>query len=112
VSYEVVPLRPFERQLKRLIKKFPSLKAEIATLAGALETTPRLGTSIGSGCYKIRIAITSKGGGKSGGGRLITHVRVTHERVYLLSIYDKSESDTLSDKELKALLALLPREKR
>lgn len=54
------------------------------------------------------MSIASKGGGKSGGGRVITHVRVTSERVYLLSIYDKSEKDTLTDKQLKALMALLP----
>ncbi|MFZ1618225.1 MAG: type II toxin-antitoxin system RelE/ParE family toxin [Flavobacteriales bacterium] len=67
-----------------------------------------MGTSIGNGCYKIRLSIASKGGGKSGGSRVITHVRVTSERVYLLSIHDKSEKDTLTDKEIKGLLALLP----
>lgn len=108
MSFEIVPLRPFEKQLKRLIRKFPSLKAEIASLALALASSPRTGTSIGNGCYKIRLSIASKGGGKSGGSRVITHVRVTSERVYLLSIYDKSEKDTLTDKEIKVLLALLP----
>jgi hypothetical protein len=108
VSYEVIPLKPFERQLKRLVRKFPSLKREITELASELELTPGKGTSIGHGCRKIRLSIASKGGGKSGGSRVITHVRVTSERVYLLSIYDKSEKDTLTDKELKALLALLP----
>jgi len=108
VSFEVVPLRPFEKQLKRLIRKFPSLKREIASLAEELGSIPRMGTSIGNGCYKIRLSIASKGGGKSGGSRVITHVRVTNKRVYLLSIYDKSEKDTLTDKEIKGLLALLP----
>ncbi len=108
MSFEVVPLRPFEKQLKRLVKKFPSLRREIAELAAELEETPSIGTGIGNGCFKIRLSVASKGGGKSGGSRVITHVRVTSERVYLLSIYDKSEKDTLSEKELKALLALIP----
>ncbi len=69
---------------------------------------PTLGTPIGKGSYKIRLAIASKGKGKSGGGRVITHVRVVSSRVYMLSLYDKSEKDTLSDKELKELLALIP----
>ncbi len=110
MSFEIIPLKPFERQLKRLVRKFPSLKNEIIGLVGALETNPNQGTSIGQGCWKIRLSIASKGGGKSGGSRVITHVRVTSERVYLLSIYDKSEQDTLTDKELKALLSLIPKE--
>ncbi len=108
MNFEVVPLKPFERQLKRLVRKFPSLKREITELAAALAEDPNKGTSIGQGCRKIRLSMASKGGGKSGGSRVITHVRVTSERIYLLSIYDKSDKDTLSDKEIKGLLALLP----
>ena len=67
-----------------------------------------MGTSIGNGCYKIRLSVASKGGGKSGGSRVITHVQLTNERIYLLSIYDKSEKDTLTDKEIKGLLSMLP----
>lgn len=107
MSFEIVPLRSFEKQLKRLVRKFPSLKREITTLANELETNPMKGTGIGNGCYKIRLSIASKGGGKSGGGRIITHVRVTSERVFLLSIYDKSEKDTLTDKEIKGLLTTI-----
>ncbi|MFT3884823.1 MAG: hypothetical protein QM724_05150 [Flavobacteriales bacterium] len=76
MSFEVIPLRPFEKQLKRLVKKYPSLKAEIAALTGRLEKDPQQGTSLGRKCYKIRLAITSKGSGKSGGARVVTHVRV------------------------------------
>lgn len=108
MSFEVVPLKPFERQLKRLIRKFPSLKKEIMELASELEVHPNKGTGIGHGCWKIRLSIASKGGGRSGGSRVITHVRVTSSRVYLLSIYDKSEKDTLTDKELNGLLAMIP----
>ena len=108
MSFDIIPLRPFEKQLKRLVKKFPSLKEEIAVLADQLSEKPELGTGIGHACYKIRLAIVAKGGGKSGGGRVITHIRVSGKRVYLLSIFDKSEKDTLTDKELKALLALIP----
>lgn len=77
-------------------------------LVSELEKAPKQGTGIGHGCWMIGLSIASKGGGKSGGSRVITHVRVMSERVYLLSIYDKSEKDTLTNKELKALLALLP----
>lgn len=111
MSFEVIPLRPFERQLKRLVKKYPSLKVDITDLVARLQTDPSQGTRIGQGCWKIRLSIGSKGGGKSGGSRVITHVRVTSKRVFLLSIYDKSEQETLTDKELKSLLALIPSER-
>lgn len=108
MSYSVIPLRPFEKQLKRLAGKYPSLKTEFAALVVNLSQDPEVGTALGGGSFKIRLAIASKGKGKSGGGRVITHVKVVSSRVYLLAIYDKSEKDTLSDRELKELLALIP----
>jgi hypothetical protein len=52
-----------------------------------------LGIPLGNNCFKIRIAVASKGKGKSGGGRIITHFAIRDATVYLLSIYDKSEKD-------------------
>ena len=54
------------------------------------------------------MAITSKGKGKSGGSRVITHWHISQTTVYLLSIYDKSEKESISDKELKELLNHIP----
>ena len=50
------------------------------------------------------MAITSKGQGKSGGARIITFVQVIETTIFLLSIYDKADIVTLSDKELKERL--------
>lgn len=50
------------------------------------------------------MAITSKSRGKSGGTRVITCVKVVQQNVFLLSIYDKSEKETLGDNELIILL--------
>lgn len=55
-------------------------------------------------CFKIRFAITSKGKGKSGGGRLITLIKIMDDQIYLVTVYDKSETPTVSDKRLKELL--------
>jgi hypothetical protein len=72
-----------------------------------LEVNPQQGTPIGNDCFKIRLAISIKGKGKSGGGRIITHVQVNKNRVFLVSIYDKAEQDNLNDKELLELLKLI-----
>jgi mRNA-degrading endonuclease RelE of RelBE toxin-antitoxin system len=104
MSYNILPIPPFDRQLKRLSKKYPSLKAEYLSLINSLEQSPEQGKNLGNNCYKIRLSIASKGKGKSGGARIITNFIVSEKTVYLLSIYDKSEKDNLTDKELSELL--------
>ncbi len=102
MSFEIIATPPFERELKQLSKKYPSLKKDIAALGTEIMFNPKLGSSIGHDCYKIRMAISSKGKGKSGGARVITHVKITATTIFLLSIYDKSETDTISDQEIIA----------
>ncbi|OYU95381.1 MAG: hypothetical protein CFE21_09530 [Bacteroidetes bacterium B1(2017)] len=104
MSYKVKTIGVFEKQAKRLIKKYASLKEELRQLVNELKENPEQGTSIGKSCYKIRISIASKGKGKSGGARIISTIVVTEATVYLLSIYDKSEKENLTDKELEELL--------
>ncbi|MFC3365963.1 type II toxin-antitoxin system RelE/ParE family toxin [Pedobacter fastidiosus] len=70
-----------------------------------MKIEPEIGIPIGKNCYKIRIAIASKGKGKSGGARIITNFVVSDGIVYLLAIYDKSEKDNITDKELLELLS-------
>ena len=50
------------------------------------------------------MSIASKGKGKSGGARVITCFKIANKTVYLLTIFDKSEKENLSDKEIKELL--------
>lgn len=108
MSYSVKTIPQFERQAKRLVKKYASLKIELLEIAQKLKTEQALGTSIGKNCHKIRISIASKGKGKSGGARIITTFVVKDSIVYLLSVYDKSEKDSISDKELDELLSNIP----
>ncbi len=104
MSYNIKTLSKFDKNLKALIKKYPSLKLEFINFVKTLKENPLQGTQIGKNCYKIRIAIASKGKGKSGGARLITHIVVTKEIIYLLTIYDKSSKESISDNELIELL--------
>jgi mRNA-degrading endonuclease RelE of RelBE toxin-antitoxin system len=104
MSYNVIATPKFKRELKRLVKKFQSLKNEFGLLIDELIQNPTTGTSIGNDCYKIRLAIASKGKGKSGGARVITYVLVRNQIVYLLDIYDKSEQANITDKELLLLI--------
>lgn len=107
MSFEVKYSPVFERAIKRLAKKYPSVGSDLAKLISELAEEPRKGTPLGKDCYKVRMAIRSKGKGLSGGARVITCVKVVKSTVILLTVYDKSETDTISDKELGRLLALI-----
>lgn len=104
MSYNVELSDNFKKEAKRLIKKYPSLKAELNKLFGLLEENPTMGTHLGNNIYKIRLAIDSKNAGKSGGARVMSFVQVTGTTVLLFSIYNKGEKDSISDKEIKAFL--------
>jgi mRNA-degrading endonuclease RelE of RelBE toxin-antitoxin system len=104
MSFEIRTIDPFERELKKLSKKYPSVKNDVLDLAEELIENPLMGESLGKDCYKIRMAITSKNKGKSGGSRIITCVKIIDEKIFLLSIYDKSEQEDIEDKALNQLL--------
>ena len=108
MSYKVSSIPLFDKQAKRLIKKYPSLKNDLSTFFETLKEEPEQGTAIGNNFYKVRLAIGSKGKGKSGGARVITYVKVVETMVILTSIYDKSEKSTLTDKELDQIFKLVP----
>ena len=107
MSYNILSIEPFDRQLKRLQKKYPSLKSEMAALIQTLEENPFRGVPLVNSCYKIRVAIAGKGRGKSGGARVISYVQIVENTVYLLSIYDKSKAETIADKQIDNLLKLI-----
>ena len=94
----------FKKEVKRLSKKYPSLSTDLRNLLTDLEANPQLGEPLGQDCYKIRLRITSKNRGKSGGSRIITYVQILDDVVYLLKLYDKSEQSTISDDELDRLI--------
>lgn len=107
MSFSVIPSDKFKKEAKRLSKKYPSLKEELAELNDTLASQPETGTTLGNDTYKIRLAIKSKGKGKSGGGRVITYVVKDNKEVYLLTIYDKSEFENVDDKTLKNIIQSL-----
>ena len=104
MRHSVKAIKPFEREAKKLIKKYPSLQSELLALIQDLKKYPYQGTSLGKNCNKIRLAIKSKGKGKSGGARVIVYAAISENTVFLLTIFDKSDKENISDKELKKIL--------
>ena len=106
----------FKAELKPLLKKYPSLPDDLLQLEEDLKKNPQLGSDLGKNAYKIRLRIKSKGKGKRSGARVISfveHVVIlglelaeNETTVNLISIYDKGETDTITDNELKKLIHL------
>lgn len=112
MNYRIRTHKVFDKEAKRLGKKYPSLKKDLIALGNGLLENPLLGVDLGNGFRKIRLAIASKGKGKSHGARVITYteavVNVDEEGVVtLLYIYDKGERDTITAAEIAALKATL-----
>ena len=103
MSLRIEALPNFARELKQLRKKYSSVLQDLSGLLAELAEVPTLGVPLGNNCYKIRLAIRSKGQGKSGGARVITCVISVKDSITLLSIYDKSAQDTIADEQLRKL---------
>jgi len=107
---KIVISNNFEREAKRFLKKYNSLKSELKILYSELNINPLIGTPIGNDARKIRLKVKSKGKGKRGGLRVITYLEVDilfdeiSNTLFLLTIYDKSETDTISEKEILRII--------
>jgi mRNA-degrading endonuclease RelE of RelBE toxin-antitoxin system len=105
----------FKKQAKKLLKKYASLRNELMELESILLNNPYHGTKLNENLYKIRVAVKSKGKGKSGGLRAITYLETEvviltesmsnfEITVNLIAIYDKSETENITSKEITELI--------
>lgn len=105
--FDIIPTPDFERSFKVLAKRHRSLKNDILDFSRSLQENPFQGVELSPGIRKIRMAIASKGKGKSGGARVITYTVIAAEmagRVYLMQIYDKSDFSTVELSVLKDMV--------
>ena len=104
MSYNILNTAEFSKELKKISKKYPSLKNDYLSLLYSLKENPTLGKSLGNNVFKIRMSIKSKSAGKIGGARVITFVRVIANEILMISIYDKSDQENISEKEINERL--------
>ncbi len=109
MSFSLELTENFKKEAKRLSKKYPSIKTDLEELGKVLSENPSTGKHLGNQIYKVRLAIKSKGKGKSGGVRVMTQIKVVKQTVYLFSIYDKGEKENISDKEIRELIKDIPK---
>jgi len=94
----------FRIAFKRLKKRYKSMEADFERLLASLLADPMQGVELEGGARKIRMAITSKGKGKSGGARVIIRVRIIETELQLLYIYDKSDFENVKDSYLRDIM--------
>ncbi|MDO5523490.1 MAG: type II toxin-antitoxin system RelE/ParE family toxin [Bacteroidia bacterium] len=107
MNYRIVLDPPFQKEVKRLSKKYKSFKADLLKFQEELLLNPTAGIHLGGNIRKVRMAIGSKGRGKSHGARVITvtiSMDIENAEINLLFIYDKAERDNISSKEIIALI--------
>ena len=100
MSCSIITYETFDRAAKKLAKRYNSFKADLARLFARLERHPDDGVNLGGGLRKVRMAVSSKGRGKSGGARVITLTVVAscdETTVGLLYVYDKSDRENITD---------------
>jgi len=104
MSYKIIPSEHFEKDVKKLLKKYRSIKKDLVILLQELKESPFSGTPLGNNCYKIRVPNSSIPTGKRGGFRTISLIKIEKETVILLTIYSKSEKENISDNEISDIL--------
>lgn len=97
----------FSTEAKRLSKKYPSFVEDLKSFQKSLLENPDQGVLLAPGIRKIRLAIKSKGKGKSGGARVITYTLVSKDEqgIVLLLIYDKEDASSVKTDVVKRIIA-------
>jgi mRNA-degrading endonuclease RelE of RelBE toxin-antitoxin system len=106
MSYSLVALPTFSIKLKKLAKKYKKIKFDLQALQKELISNPKIGIALQHNCYKIRVANSSTQTGKSGGFRVFYYFLDNNNKIFLMSIYSKTQKENLSDTELLELLKI------
>jgi len=107
MKVEIITTPTFDREFKRLKKKYNSLPGDLAIFESELLDNSNIGVDLGGNIRKVRVAVKSKNKGKRGGVRVITYtliLRLTDKTIFLITLFDKSEKENISDAEIKQII--------
>lgn len=104
MNLNIKTLSCFDKDVKKLFKKYKQLPRDLKVLKEELSQNPKSGIELGNGCYKIRLANSSIPTGKSGGFRVIYYYIDEDNNLYLMSIYSKNELENIDDKIILQIL--------
>lgn len=104
VGFDIEETDTFAKAIKKLQKRFKSVEDDCDSFIQSIKTVDELGIHLGNGVYKVRIANSNKKSGKSSGYRMISYLKLIDKKLYLMYIYDKSDLDSVSEKEIDELI--------
>ena len=104
MNLNIKTLSCFNKDVKKLFKKYKQLPNDLKLLRDELSENPKSGIELGNGCYKIRLANSSIPTGKSGGFRIIYYYIDSDDNLYLMSMYSKNELENIDDKIILNIL--------
>ncbi len=102
----IEPTPQFKKDAKSLFKKYKKLTHDLEQLNSILLHNPQSGTPLGNNLFKLRIPNSSIPTGKSGGFRVITYC-LTDETLFLLTIYSKSDRESITSNEINEIIETL-----
>ena len=111
MSLEIVLTDYFKSGFKKLSKRHKSLADDLESFIRELRENPDSGVEIIPHVRKVRMAIKSKGRGKSGGARVITYDAYVSEKngtLYLVLIYDKANTDNVKKNVIEDIIKNIP----
>ena len=103
MNFNIETIPRFEKDVKKLKKKFPKIKTDLIELTNNLLVNPELGIHLGESIFKIRIPNSSIPTGKSGGFRIIIYYKV-NDTLYLVTMYSKTEQDNILTEKLRKII--------
>jgi hypothetical protein len=103
-AFSVFESSAYQHSKKQLKKRFRLIDSDVNKFLHSLESVDDLGISLGDGIYKVRIANSDKNKGKSAGYRLITLLKIVDTEIYLIYLYDKSDLENITEKELDEMI--------
>lgn len=104
MNFKINTIPRFEKDVKKLKKKFPKIKNDLVKFIDELSSNPELGINLGENIFKVRIPNSSIPAGKSGGFRVITYYK-TDDTLYLITIYSKTEQDNILTDKLRQIVS-------
>jgi len=93
----------FDKQSKRLAKKFNLLKNDLEGFINNFDDYHSTATNISNNTFKVRLSNSNKNRGKSAGYRIYYYIKL-EESIYLLTIYDKSQIQSINEEILTELI--------
>ncbi len=103
MNYEIIAIDEFQKDVKKLYKKYKHVKNDILELIEKLEANFNIGIKLGENLYKIRVK-NSDIGGKSGGYRVVYYTKLQNNKIYLMAMYSKTQQENIDMSKLKTLL--------